>query len=245
MAPFRPANINKRLYPGNANVIGPTTITSLGLSTTTCFSSTNTCSACCCQPLCLGCRCSFCSCPCCNICCSCSCTVCTRTVPSGMWKSSEQYKARIADSWGNPSCSNAAAVCLCCTDIGTTCIGNIVDCKGFFWCCGGAVKYFVSPSCTEVNTNWDSRSSAVTSANNNMGACGWYVPGISELGNAYNCRSYWDSYSNTHYWSATQCYGRSAVYLNMSNGFVGPPSKHGPENKSQGKNIRAFRCTTT
>jgi hypothetical protein len=48
MPPFRPANLNKRAYPGNASVIGPTCTATLGITTTQCctFTTTASCGAC-------------------------------------------------------------------------------------------------------------------------------------------------------------------------------------------------------
>lgn len=243
MAPFRPANLNKRAYPGNANIIGPTTQATLGVSTTTCFSSTPSCAVCACYPLCLGCRCSFCACPCCNICCSCPCTVCTQTVPSGMWSVSEQYEARTRNAWGSTvTCVTGSATCLCCTGVGFANITNIVDCGGFFICCGPTTnKWFVAPSSTEVSRVWTSCGDAVTVANSTIGVCGWFVPTVSQLLNpGWSCRSYWDSYTVSRYWSSTQFDGGDAVHVCFNNhGFTGNI------NKTSIYPVRAFRCTAT
>ena len=47
MAPFRPSNLNKRAYPGNAGVIGPTTEpTSTTSTATVCSVTTDVCDTC-------------------------------------------------------------------------------------------------------------------------------------------------------------------------------------------------------
>jgi hypothetical protein len=244
MPPFRPNNLNKRLYPGNANVIGPTTCPSCTTSNTTCCSSTPSCGACVETTLSLGCRCTCCHCPCCCICCSCTETLCTRTTPSGMYKTSEQYCSRTLDRWGPSSCSCGAATCLCCTNVGFACTTIANDYKGFFICCGpSTTKWFVAPSCTQVNRDWYSSGDAVTTANSLMGSCGWFVPNCSQLQNpGYSCRTYWDSYSSTGYWSSTERaypHNTSGWAVNFSNGSTFS------NYKDTIYCVRAFRCTPT
>jgi len=242
MAPFRPRNLNKRYYPGNASVIGPTCTPTLGITTTTCCSSTNVCGACVGPDTVLGCRCTFCYCPCCNVCCSCPCTVCTQTVPSGMWSSFEQYEASTRSAWGTGITSSAgAATCLCCTNVGFACTTNIADCKGFFICCGPATnKWFVAPSCTEVSRCWYTRGDAVTVANSCMGSCGWIVPTIGQLQNpGYSCRTYWDSYAAANYWSDTEIQATAAWTGDLTN------DNNNGNNKNSVCRVRAFRCTAS
>jgi hypothetical protein len=240
MAPFRPTHINKRTYPGNANVIGPTRQATLGLSTTTCFSSTNVCGACQNYPLNLGCRCSYCACPCCNVCCSCSCTVCTQTVPSGIWNSFEQYEASTRGAWGSGSTSSSGtATCLCCTSVGFACTTNIVDCKGFFICCGPTTnKWFVAPQCTEVSRPYVSRNDTVTVANSLMGTCGWFVPSNTQMSNpGFVCRTYWDTLDGAgqpYYWTTF-----SGCSFNMRGGYLMG------SNNNFSYRVRSFRCTAT
>lgn len=242
MPPFRPANLNKRSYPGNASVIGPTCATTLGITTTTCCSSTASCGAAGGPDNVLGCRFTHCCCSFCNICCSCPCTVCDRTIPSGRWKVSEQYEARTRDAWGNDNCVTGSPTCLCCTNVGT-CVGpQCVDCKGFFICCGPSTcKWFVAPSCTQVSRDWHSRNDLITVTNSCMGSCGWFLPTICQLSDpGYCCRSYWDSFTCSSYYSNTENTNFDAFFLDMSNGGIGHRTT---------KNVircqRAFRCVTS
>ena len=249
MPPFRPANLNKRAYPGNASVIGPTLTATLGFTTTTCCSSTICCGACNEQNV-LGCRFTFCACPCCNVCCSCSQTLCDRTIPSGKWKASEQYEARSRNAWGDDTCSCGAASCLCSTANGCVCVGvtQITDCKGFFICCGPSTcKWFVAPACTQVSANWYSTGNAVTCANSLMGSCGWFVPDIGVMSDpGYNCRTYWDSYCLTSYWSSSETNAGRAPCINMTNGVTCSHfTPHAPSGKQSGGCVRAFRCTAS
>ena len=201
MAPFRPTNINKRAYPGNASVIGPGIAATVGISTSV---STSTfgpvCGTCVCLQgaICLGCR-YFggCACPCCCEVCTCNVTCFDRTVPSGIWKSSEVYTARLENTWGGDTSSTDAPVCVNKTCVGITdCSGSITDCKGYFICCGPTTeKWFVAPESTEVTRDFYGRVDAVTCADTQMGACGWFVPCIGQLQNpGFTCRTYWDTY---------------------------------------------------
>lgn len=237
MPPFRPANLNKRAYPGNASVIGPTCTATLGFTTSNVgFTTSNSCAACVCCSFGLGCRCSFCGCPFCNIVCACPQTLCDRTVPSGRWKASEQYEARTRDAWGDDTCVIGSPTCVCCINVGFACTSNLADCKGFFICCQGASKWFVAPSCTQIAIGWDSRSNAVTCANSLMGSCGWFIPNVSQLYNpGFVCRTYWDNYSNP-YWSDSEHDGPTAYIVNFNSGC------NFNRSKGNGYSIRAFRC---
>lgn len=299
MPTFRPANLNKRAYPGNASVVGPTLTATVGFTTTTCCTCVSQICGACTETLSLGCRCGTICHPFCHCCCCCSCTVCARTTPSGRWKASEQYEARIRDAWGDSTCSNTAATGFCsaccgtCTTSGTDYKGFFINCGPEYWyggfqagtgcaynwafcdyaqnvCVGGASapcsgrshpwptgchgstsKWFVAPSCTQSgesfksscpnSTNWCALNSAI----NQMGNCGWCIPGRSwmpcfgtprgtncadAMVTAYRCRTYWDSYTCDRYWTSHRAYihswgpdaaGSHGPYMNtmnMSNG---------------------------
>lgn len=240
MAPFRPSHVNKRTYPGNANVVGPTTRATCCLTTNTCGSSTNSCAACACTALALGCRCSYCACPCCVICCTCTETVCLRTIPSGMWKSSEQWEASTRDAWSASTCSCGPASCLCCTGVGITCVGNLSDYLGFYiFNCNDANgisdKYFVSPYCTQVSRSGANLYDGVTVATSCMGSAGWFIPNLTQLLSGYSSKVYWDSYDNTNYWSSSSANG-CPYYVNLSNG------SNALDPGSSTFCSRAFRC---
>jgi len=248
MSPFRPANLNKRAYPGNASVIGPTCTATVGFTTSNVgFTTTASCGACTGPTLCLGCRCDFCRCPCCCIVCACAETVCDRTVPSGRWKASEQYEARSRDAWGPDTCSCSAPNCLCCINVGFACTTNINDYKGFFICCGPSTsKWFVAPACTQVTRSWYNRSDAVTVANSCMGSCGWFVPSCAQLINPGSCCfNFWDSNCCSGFWSSTENIGYNAwhVYVPSASPGLGGPGDH--IKKPANRPVRAFRCTAS
>lgn len=230
MAPFRPIHLNKRSYPGNGSVIGPTTIPTVGVTTTQC--SVCNCTLCGSASLTytLGCRCLPTSYACCHCCCCCACTVCDRTVPSGMWKSSEQWEARTRDAWGDDTCITGPEIGFCANS--GTITGGTTDCKGFLIC---GTNWFVAPSCTQLGTSWWCRDDAVTLANTCMGSCGWFVPNCSQLQNpGYSCRGYWDTYAGTWYWSSTDS-GVGGRTVCFNNGALGNGVKH------RNYCVRAFR----
>ena len=229
MSPFRPTNINKRQYPGNANVIGPTTKASLNCSTTYCCSSTNVVGSCIGPDNILGCRYTYCYCPCCNVCCRCLETNCTKCVPSGMYSLPEQSCAAISNAWGtgsNVSCGDP--VCLCCTSVGAVSVsGAIGDCYGFYVACVAPNKMFLAQNSTEAFSAWCGTSptsgwTAVSNANSTLGSRGWCIFSESQASSAWGGRSYWDSYvccadnsAPGFYWTHCEFNASHAVNLNM------------------------------
>lgn len=255
MAPFRPSNLNKRAYPGNAGVIGPTVTTTCSASTTTCTSTTNSKTSCVCSALALGCRCSFCGCPCCDIVCSCDVTVCDRTIPSGMWKTSEQYEAKGRDAWGAPSSSNTPETCLCCINEGYSDISNLVDYKGYYIKECAGTKIFANAG-TQISCCWSCRTCAIACANSEMGSCGWFIPSCACLVDFINCAPgcpgrYWNGSTGvpafTYYMSDT--FGNqsnwfwAARWINNSGGQVQAPGFAFIGNQCGDlAPIRVFRC---
>ena len=110
---------------------------------------------------------------------------------------------------------------------------------GYLICCSSGNLWIVSPSSTTVARNWYSRNDAVTTANANA-ACGdWFVPSCAQLKNpGYECRTYWDSYSGTGYWSTTE-YNSSRAQLT----YVNTNTTH-TSLKSHTNCVRAFRCVS-
>jgi hypothetical protein len=91
-----------------------------------------------------------------------------------------------------------------------------------------------------VVRNWHSRDDAVTLANSLMGSCGWFVPNCPQLQNpGFSCRTYWDSYSPSYYWSSTESTNFHAwrVHFNIGSTLHHPKGYTGC--------VRAFRCTPT
>jgi hypothetical protein len=110
---------------------------------------------------------------------------------------------------------------------------------GYTICMAGGTVWVVSPNTTEVSRNWYCRNDAVTTAQQVSGCTGWFVPSVGQLQNpGFTCRTYWDSYSSTCYWSSTERLSLNAWGVYFSDGTAPPV------NKSTVHCIRAFRCVT-
>jgi len=106
-------------------------------------------------------------------------------------------------------------------------------------CISGGTVWVVAPNTTEVSRTWYCRNDANTTAQQVSGCTGWFVPTIGQLQNpGYVCRTYWDSYRSTNYWSSTENISTNAWYVTFSNGFTSFSGKTGA------CCVRAFRCVT-
>ena len=106
-------------------------------------------------------------------------------------------------------------------------------------CINGGIIWIVAPASSEVSRTWYCRNDAVTTATNCTSATGWFVPTCGQLKNpGYTCRTYWDSYSSTFYWSSTEGYSSHAWNVDFTLGST----------RSSGKTttccVRAFRCVS-
>lgn len=124
--------------------------------------------------------------------------------------------------------------------------GGTAQQGGYLICKSGGTKWIVAPNTTEVSRTFGSRNDAVTTANSNA-ACGdWFVPSIGQLQNpGYICRTNWDSYSSTIYWSNTTGnhfqLGGTACFVNFNNGGSGIDYLY---DGTPPYCVRAFRCVT-
>jgi hypothetical protein len=107
-------------------------------------------------------------------------------------------------------------------------------------CKNGGLAWLVAPISAEVSRSWYCREDAVTRAIAvTTLTTGWFVPCIGQLQNpGYLCRSFWDSYSSTRYWSSTEfnSSGVCSVYFSSGNTYC--------VNKAGTFCVRAFRCVT-
>jgi len=111
---------------------------------------------------------------------------------------------------------------------------------GYGICEASSVRWIVAPSSSEVSRCWYCRNDAVTTAQSVSGCTGWFVPTCGQLQNpGYTCRTYWDSYSCTCYWSDTEA-GFSFIgwLVNFCNGSA----TYGC--KTISFCARAFRCVS-
>ncbi len=132
----------------------------------------------------------------------------------------------------------------------TTCITLTVDTTaplgsrpkgagGFLIARGGSNLWIVSPKCAEVSRSWTSRNDAITLANTCTSFNGWFVPERSQLQNpGYLCRTYWDSFSSSSYWSNTLYFIACGCFVNFSTGAADFESAFATNC------VRAFRCVT-
>ena len=107
-------------------------------------------------------------------------------------------------------------------------------------CKNGGIAWLVAPMSAEVSRTWYCREDAVTRAIAvTTLTTGWFVPCVGQLQNpGYLCRSFWDSYSSTTYWSSTEFNASNASAVNFN---TGTPGINVNTNTFC---VRAFRCVT-
>ena len=112
---------------------------------------------------------------------------------------------------------------------------------GYLICCSSGNLWIVAPSSTEVGRDWYSRNDANTRAQQVSGCTGWFVPTCSQLQNpGYTCRTYWDSYCSSAYWSnsSSSPSNSKAWRVHFYHGASYNPSQ------SAVYCVRAFRCVS-
>ena len=157
--------------------------------------------------------------------------------PTKWWYNSDQYYACFAKY--NPVGSE-------------TYDGSRLICKS------GGTGWFVAPSSTQVEgdwaggqynstqvgdkcciSEWSDLEAALEGATRRIDSTKWFVPSSSQLNNpGYVCRTNWDSFDASDYWSSTEVSSTSACRQNFNSGNVGNPFK------TVSSRARAFRCVT-
>jgi hypothetical protein len=107
----------------------------------------------------------------------------------------------MADLTSNQVCN------ICCIhyNAGLRCcgLGSLVE-GGYLFAKRGGIAWIVACSSREVGRTWYCRADAVTVAEASN-ACGdWFVPSRTDLQLGHDCKSFWDSFSSTGYWSITE-----------------------------------------
>jgi hypothetical protein len=107
----------------------------------------------------------------------------------------------MADLTSNQVCN------ICCVhyNAGIRCcaLGSLVE-GGYLYAKHGSVGWIVACASREVSRTWTSIADAVTVAQASN-ACGdWFIPSRTDLQYANDCKSFWDSFSSTGYWSSTE-----------------------------------------
>ena len=152
-----------------------------------------------------------------------------------------------SDWWvATPDAINALAVA--CPE------GTILPDNSRIICKAGGVAWIVAPSSTEVGQTWN--NSTTTLVGNKccicdwptlcarLIACGfnpndWCVPNSTDLNNpGYVCRSKWDTFTATRYWSSTEVNSTTSCGLVFSTGALSA------DNKTSVSCVRPFRRVT-
>jgi len=116
-------------------------------------------------------------------------------------------------------------------------LGDSLDGSGNLVCRNGGIAWVVAPESTEVTTTWNNMEDAVCNATSNAKCRDWFVPTVGDLENpGYVCRTNWDSYSSSFYWSKTEHDSNHAYAVNFLNGTRCLASK------TNAYRVRAFRC---
>jgi hypothetical protein len=108
-------------------------------------------------------------------------------------------------------------------------------------CKSSGVGLIVAPSTAQVSRTWYCRDDALLTAQSVTKTCctQWFVPTSAQLQDpGYTCRTFWDSFSSTCYWSSTEYNATYASRVNFTNGGLSSGNKGGTHC------VRAFRCVT-
>ena len=151
-----------------------------------------------------------------------------------------------SDWWLRTAESVNALAVVC--PVGTT----LPDCSKII-CKGGGTAWIVAPSCTQVAATWNGSTSGVVgnkpcvcdwaTLNTQLINCGfnpsdWFVPSLTELQMGYACRSNWDTFSSSIYWSSTENSSAFACFVFFGNGNTNGYTK------AATTCVRAFRRVT-
>ena len=139
---------------------------------------------------------------------------------------------------------------------GAAAAGKILNDGSKIICVGGGAAWIVAPASTQVLSTWAggqynstlvgnkcciSEWSGLQTALTNAGfnPSDWFVPSSAQLQNpGYVCRTQWDPFSATLYWSSTEINATGAYFVFFNNGSANC------SNKSNACCVRAFRCVT-
>jgi hypothetical protein len=121
-------------------------------------------------------------------------------------------------------------------------------------CKAGGTAWIVAPNTTQVGQTWNGTTTLLVGnkccvcdwstlcsclISRGFNPSDWFVPSSAQLQNpGYVCRTQWDSFSATTYWSSTEVTDTGAYNVNFSNGIAIGDSKTGT------CCVRAFRCVT-
>jgi hypothetical protein len=146
-----------------------------------------------------------------------------------------------------PATSHPSYVNWSATALGSTVCGGRLFCKSL------GIAWIVAPAATQVSATWNGASSGFVGnkpcvsdwsslntalINGGLTPTQWFVPSISQLQSGYACRTFWDSFASTLYWSSTEGGSPCACTVNFNNGTASSTDK------AFTYCVRAFRCVT-
>jgi hypothetical protein len=121
-------------------------------------------------------------------------------------------------------------------------------------CKAGGAAWIVAPACTQVGSTWNGTtdtqvgdqccvSSWATLCTRliscGFNPCDWFVPSSAQLQNpGYVCRTNWDTFTATAYWSSTEISATNAFNQRFNDGAIFSRSK------TDSLLVRPFRCVT-
>jgi hypothetical protein len=143
--------------------------------------------------------------------------------------------------------SNLVSAC----PVGTTLPdGSKIICKA------GGTAWIVAPNCVQVGSQWAGGQYNSTQVGDKccicewpglntrllecgFNPCDWFVPSRDQLNNpGYVCRTQWDTFASTRYWSSTEFSVSNACVQNFTNGSIYTRTK------ASTYCVRPFRCVT-
>jgi hypothetical protein len=144
----------------------------------------------------------------------------------------------MADLTSNQVCN----ICSIHYNAGLRCcaLGSLVE-GGYLFAKRGGIAWIVACSSRNVSRSWANRNDAVTVAQASN-ACGdWFVPSRTDLQLGHDCKSFWDSFSSTYYWTSTESNATTSWSVVFSGGTAGFGNIYASNKTYTSFSVRAFR----
>ena len=130
----------------------------------------------------------------------------------------------------NVCCVHYSAGLRCCA------LGTLVQ-GGYLFAKQGGLAWIVACNSRQVGRAWSARTDAVTVAEASN-ACGdWFVPSRIDLTLGSDCQSFWDTFTNSLYWTSTEYNTANAWMVTLETGDV----RSTGGGKTNVRCVRAFR----
>jgi hypothetical protein len=138
--------------------------------------------------------------------------------------------------------------------VSTAPVGSTLPDGSRLICKAGGTAWIVAPANTQVGQTWNNTTTLLVGNKpcvcdwptlcTQMISCGftpadWFVPTQAQLQNpGYVCRTQWDTFSASLYWSSTEGNATNACFVYFTNGVASGSAK------TFARCVRAFRCVT-